>query len=87
MIPEELQLRILTYVPQKELAATVSLVCRHWHVLANDTSLWPSLPWKLVFSSRQDKIALGTFLDIIIKLFPMLSIIILLCFLIKQTGA
>jgi hypothetical protein len=60
LIPEELQLRILSYISQRELALTVSLVCRHWHVLANDASLWRSLPWKLLFSSRQDKITLGT---------------------------
>jgi hypothetical protein len=60
LIPEELQLRILSYISQRELADTVSLVCRHWHVLANDASLWHSFPWKLLFSARQEQITLGT---------------------------
>lgn len=58
LIPEELQLRILSYISQRELADTVSLVCRHWHVLANDASLWHSFPWKLLFSARQEQITL-----------------------------
>lgn len=42
MLPDELGLFIFSYLPWKALIACSS-VCKRWHTLAEDTTLWRSL--------------------------------------------
>ena len=39
VLPDELCLRILRYLPASDVCKCMR-VCRRWHVLCNDASLW-----------------------------------------------
>jgi hypothetical protein len=43
MLPEEVQLHIFAFVPLDQVLESLPLVCRNWHQLTTDDSLWRAL--------------------------------------------
>jgi len=59
-LPEELLIIIFGFLEIKELALTVSRICKNWKRVAEDESLWKSLyfyNWKKLANSTKSKLA------------------------------
>jgi len=45
-LPDEILLKILSYVGPEDLCLSIARVCKQWNVLAKDTMLWKTLSYK-----------------------------------------
>ena len=55
-LPDEIQLKILSYCGPEDLCLNIAEVCKKWNVLAKDVSLWKKLSYECDSSSDISRI-------------------------------
>jgi hypothetical protein len=50
-LPDEMLLKVLSYVGPEDLCLNIAKVCKRWNVLAKDVVLWKTLSYRCDYSS------------------------------------
>jgi hypothetical protein len=56
-LPEEILLKILSYIGPEDLCVNIAKVCEKWNVLSKDVVLWKTFSYKCDSSSDISRIA------------------------------
>ena len=55
-VPDEILMKILSYIGPEDLTLIIDKVCKRWESLAKDVALWKTLSYKCVMSSNISRV-------------------------------